>query len=79
MWIIFLWGSTNVDRVFFLYFLGLFKGSLGFVNAYLVVFGLFLPKREEKKLKKIPTINNLKKNIIEPLQVHNKTNIALLR
>ena len=32
-----------------LYVLGLFEGSFGLFNAYLVVFGLFLPKTEEKR------------------------------
>ena len=45
------------------YVLGLFKGIFGLFNAYLVVFGLFLPKTEEKNLK-IPTEKNLK-NIIK--------------
>ena len=31
----------------FLVVLGLFKGSFDLFNAYLVVFGLFLPKTEE--------------------------------
>ena len=31
----------------FLYVLGLFKGSFGRFNAYLVVFGIFLPKTED--------------------------------
>ena len=48
--------STNVDKDF-LYVLGFFKGISGLFNAYLVVFGLFLAKAEEKKLK-IPTENN---------------------
>ena len=39
--------STNVDQAF-LYVLGIFKGGFGLFNAYLVVFGLFLPKTEEK-------------------------------
>ena len=43
-----------------MYVLGLFKGSFGLFNEYLVVFGLFLPKTEETKFK-IPTENNLKK------------------
>ena len=33
-----------------MYVLGLFEGSFGLFNAYLVVFGLFLPKTEEKNL-----------------------------
>ena len=33
----------NVDNDF-LYVLGLFKGIFGLFNAYLVVFGIFLPK-----------------------------------
>ena len=32
----------------FVYVLGFFKGSFGLFNAYLVLFGLFLPKTEEK-------------------------------
>ena len=43
-----------------MYVLGLFEGSFGLFNAYLVVFGLFLPKTEEKKLK-IPIVNNFSK------------------
>ena len=41
-----------------MYVVGLFKGSFGLFNAYLVVFGLFLPKTEEKI--KIPLVNNFK-------------------
>ena len=48
MWIGVEGGSGNVNRDF-LYVLGLFEGSFGFFNAYLVVFGLFLPKTEEEK------------------------------
>ena len=33
-----------------LYFLSLFKGIFGLFDTYLVVFGLFLPKREHKIL-----------------------------
>ena len=39
-----------------MYVLGLFKSSFGLFNAYLVVFGLFLPKRKEKK--EIPIVKN---------------------
>ena len=45
-----------------LYVLVLFKGSFGLFNAYLVAFGLFLPKTEEFFFK-IPTIKYLKKII----------------
>ena len=41
-------GSANVDKDFCV-FVGLFKGSFDLSNAYLVVFGLFLPKTEEIK------------------------------
>ena len=41
----------------FLYVWGLFKGSFCLFNAYLVVFGLLLPKTKEK----IPIINHLQK------------------
>ena len=37
-----------------------FEGSFDLFNAYLVVFGLFLPKTEEK-IKKIPIVNNFLK------------------
>ena len=37
--------------------LSLFKGSFGLFNAYLVVFGLFLHTKKEKKKLKIPTEN----------------------
>ena len=40
-----------------MYVLGLVKGSFDLFNAYLVVFGLILPKTEEKK-SKIPIVNN---------------------
>ena len=46
MWIRVEGGSDNVDKDF-LYILNLFKGSVGPLNAYLVVFGLILPKTEE--------------------------------
>ena len=36
-------GADNVNNVF-----GLFKGSFGLSNSYLVVFGLYLPKTEGK-------------------------------
>ena len=39
-------GTTNVDKDF-LYVLDFLKGSYGLFNAYLVVFGLFLPKKED--------------------------------
>ena len=39
-------GSNNVDKDF-CNVLDLFEGSFGLCNAYLVVFGLFLPKKEE--------------------------------
>ena len=42
-----------------LYVLGLFKGIFGLFNAYLVVFGLFLPKTV-KKIKKYPQKNEKK-------------------
>ena len=32
----------------FLYVLGIYKGNFGLLNAYMVVFGLFLTKTEEK-------------------------------
>ena len=39
-------------------------GSFGFFNAYLVAFGLFLPKTEEKKRKKYP-LKILKKILLK--------------
>ena len=39
--------GADVDKDF-LYVLGPFKGSLCLFNAYLLVFGLFLPKTGEK-------------------------------
>ena len=48
-------GSDNVDTDF-VYVLGLFKGSFGLFNAYLVVFCLFLPKKED--FFKILIVNN---------------------
>ena len=45
-----------------MYVLGLFEGSFGLLNAYLVVFGLFLPEKEKKKLK-LPIVNNFTKII----------------
>ena len=43
-------------------FVGPFKGSFGIFNAYCVVFGLFLPKTEEKIKKYLQKI--IKKNIL---------------
>ena len=44
--------SDNFDMDFFFVFYYLFKGSFGLFKAYLVVFGLFLPKtKEEEKIK----------------------------
>ena len=34
-----------------IFIFGLFKGSVGLFNAYLVVFGLFIPKTEKNHLK----------------------------
>ena len=45
-------GGVNQCGQGFLYVLGLSKGSFGLFKAYLVLFGLFLPKTEEKKEKK---------------------------
>ena len=39
------WASINVDKDFCI-----FKGSFGLFDAYLVVFGLFIPKTEKKYL-----------------------------
>ena len=36
-----------MDKIFFVFLLGLFEGSFGLFNAYLVVYGKFLPKTEE--------------------------------
>ena len=38
-------GSDDMDKDL-LHFKGLFKGSFGIFKAYLVVFGLFLPKKK---------------------------------
>ena len=43
------WGSNNVNKDFFVVFLGFLKGSFGLFNSYLVVFGLFIPKTIENK------------------------------
>ena len=42
-------GGVRQCGLGFLYVLGLFEASFGLFNAYLVVFGLFLPKTEEEK------------------------------
>ena len=50
-------GVRQCEKVF-LYFCCLFMSSVGLSNAYLVVFGLFLPKTEEKHKKKTSAENN---------------------
>ena len=52
MWIRKERGGVNQCGQGFLYVLGLFKGSFGLCNAYLVVFGLFFTQNY-RKLKKI--------------------------
>ena len=47
-------GGGNVDKDFWVF--RPFLGQFSLFNAYLVVFGQFLPKTEEKI--KIPIINN---------------------
>ena len=46
MWIRVEGGSDNVDKDF-LYFKTFLRDFFGFLKAYLVVFGLFLPKKED--------------------------------
>ena len=40
-----------------------FKGWFGLFNAYLGIFGLFLPQTEEEEKIKIPMLNNFKKKL----------------